>query len=372
MHYTVIHFQSYLCKLRHNSLSSIRSLILGLLCFVAAKSYGQDPRFSQFYVAPMYFNPALAGTYDGSFRTSAIYRDQWTGALNNSLSTFLVSGDVSFDINGRRSKEPDKFSGGLAFYSDRVATFDLNTNSISLYGAYHKVLNERDRHILSGGLQFGMTQRSINYEDLQFGDQFNGLDGYTLSTGENLPANNLGHFDFGLGINYAIAPVGGTQFYAGIGIFHLNGANISFYRQDNRVDPDLQRESILLQRFTAQVGMSVPTSQLLAVQPRVLYMKQGQHTEIDLGTNLRYKLNQFDDVYLHFGPWLRVVQNEDNLGLESFVLSAAYEKGSFIFGFSYDHNYNDLTGSRSGLNAFEFSVTFIGDHNNDTDICPKF
>lgn len=348
------------------------ALLVPLLCLGVVRLSAQDPHFSQFYAAPLMVNPALAGTYEGTFRAGAIYRDQWTSAIDDPLSTFLVSGDVTFDIASETQRVPDKFAVGLSFYSDQVSTYDLNTNQISLYSAYHKVLNERKRHYLGAGIQVGMMQRSINYEDLTFGDQFNMLDGYTLGTSEILPANNLGHFDLGLGVNYSIAPLKGTQYYFGAGIFHVTGANISFYASDDRVDDDLERESVLHSRITAQAGMSMYTTPLLQFQPRLMYMGQGPHTELNLGANFRYKVEKADAQYLHFGPWIRVTDNALGWGMESLVLAAAYETGSLILGFSYDHNLRDIVTDRLGLNAFEISVTFIGDHENDTDICPKF
>ena len=347
------------------------SLIL-TIGFMPSKLEAQDPHFSQFYTAPLVFNPALAGTYEGTFRASAIYRDQWTSALADPLSTMMVTGDVSFDIASKTKKVPDKFAAGISFYSDRVSTFDLNTNQISLYGAYHKVLDERTRQYISGGIQVGMIQRSINYEDLRFGDQFNSIDGYTLATGEILPANNLGHFDMGLGINYSRSPKGGTQFYLGAALFHVSGTNISFYRNDIRVDDNLVRSNNLNRKITAQAGMSQYISRNMEFQPRVLYMNQGPHSMVNVGSNFRFRLESTDNTFLHFGPWLRGATNLDGFGVESLVMALAYEKGNFILGFSYDHSYDDIITDRTGLNAFEISLTFIGEHDNDSNICPKF
>jgi len=62
--------------------------ILTLTLILAAISYSndlkaQDPHFSQFYAAPLYLNPALAGTSAGNYRVGVNYRDQWRGALDN-------------------------------------------------------------------------------------------------------------------------------------------------------------------------------------------------------------------------------------------------------------------------------------------------
>lgn len=347
-------------------------LLAGLSCGVVLSVQAQDPHFSQFFSAPLITNPALAGTYDGSFRAGAIYRDQWLSALDDPIRTFLVSGDVTFEVGADTKRVPDKFSAGLSFYNDRVGTFDLNTNQISLYSAYHKVLNERKRHYLGAGLQVGMMQRNVNYEDLTFGDMFNSLDGYTLPSGEILPPNNFGHFDLGIGINYSIAPLKGNRYFFGVGLHHVTGSNVSFYATDNRADDNLKRESSLHQRIAFNAGMSSEVTKFLRFEPRVLYMVQGPHNEVNVGANIRWRVPAADDKYLHFGPYIRATENVSGWGMQSLILAAAYEKGSFILGMSYDQNLRDLVTDRLGLNALEVSITFIGDHNNDTDICPKF
>jgi hypothetical protein len=43
----------------------------------------QDPHFSVFYGVPIGINPAYTGNFNGNFRVSAQYRDQWNSILSN-------------------------------------------------------------------------------------------------------------------------------------------------------------------------------------------------------------------------------------------------------------------------------------------------
>ena len=215
-------------------------------------------------------------------------------------------------------------------------------------------------------------QKSINYEDLFFQDQFNSIDGFNLPTGELLPANNFAFIDFSVGLNYAIEPSKGRSYFAGLSYAHLTTPNVSFYRADETPNPTLVRENALFAKLTGYAGMSMTTSERLQVQPRILFLSQGPHTEVSLGTNFKYKLDDYGEKYIHFGPWMRTVGNEAGFGVESIVASVGIELKNILFGISYDHNLGDLISDRKGLNALEISITFLGEVENNDGFCPTF
>lgn len=346
-------------------------LVFTAICVLPFASYGQDPHFSQFYASPLNLNPALAGTSAGNYRVSVNYRDQWRGALDNPLKTFGASGDLKYLLNDRQSR-PDIASGGFMFFSDQVGDFDLNTNQIALVGAYHKSLSQFYDNYLGIGVQFGLTQKSINYEDLFFQDQFNAIDGFDLQTGELLPANNFAFLDFAVGLNYSIAPQKGRQYYAGLSYAHLSTPNISFYKVDESPNPDLVKENALHAKLTGYVGASMQVTEALEVQPRALFLSQGPHMEVNLGSNFRYKFVKKESTYVHFGPWLRFAKNDEGVGVESIVFSVGYEIKNFMLGISYDHSVSDLVTDRSGLNALEISISYLGEVDNNDGFCPTF
>jgi len=140
----------------------------------------QDVQFSQFYANPVYLNPALTGSHSGTYRVMANYRDQWRGTIEQPFTTISASGDLKFELpnGGSYQKGTDRVAVGVQFYSDRVGVVEYNTNHLSLTGAYHKKVG--DAQYLSGGLQFGIGQRGINYANLNLGDEFDGATGYNL------------------------------------------------------------------------------------------------------------------------------------------------------------------------------------------------
>lgn len=343
-----------------------------LLSFVSvSKGSGQDAHFSQFYASPLTLNPALAGTAAGTYRVAVNYRDQWRGALDNPLRTFSFAGDLNFAVSEDKNN-PDLVGMGFLFYSDRVDQFDLNTNQVALIGSFHKSLDQRDRKYIGIGLQMGLSQKSINYEDLTFQDQFNAIDGFTLPSGELLPQNSLAYADFAVGLNYHAANSEKTKYDIGVSYAHFNGPNVSFYRNDINPNPDLITENVLNSKLTAHFSASFRRGQKLDIQPRLLMLNQGPDTEINVGNNFKFMLDDRGTKYLHMGPWIRAVNNIDGFGLESIVAAVGLELNGMIIGVSYDHSLGDLLTDRVGLNALEISITFIGEHENEDNFCPTF
>ncbi|MCB0690755.1 MAG: PorP/SprF family type IX secretion system membrane protein [Saprospiraceae bacterium] len=343
-------------------------VFLGLSMTIGA----QDPHFSQFFASPSTLNPAYVGTFSGSYRISSIYREQWRSALEDPLTTFIAAGDVKFPLGEVRNTNPDIVGAGIMFFSDQVSTFDLNTTQIALTGSYHKSLDNKSKKYLSLGFQGGILRRSINYEDLTFQDQWNAINDYSFPTNEYLPQNNFAIGDFAVGINYFSQPSKRSSFMLGAGLFHVASPNISFYKYDQSSNVDFIKESAYNKKWTAYASYSIQTSEIFRIDPRVLLLSQGQHTEIDLGTNFRYYFYSTDATYLNIGPWVRGVKNDDGFGLESIIASVGIEMSGLQFAFSYDYNIGKLSADRINMNAFEISISYIGNYDNESEICPQF
>jgi type IX secretion system PorP/SprF family membrane protein len=334
--------------------------------------FGQDAHFSQFYASPQTLNPALSGAYDGTFRISTVYRDQWFSALDNSLRTFVANGDAKFKLNYNRSKNPDIIGVGITFFSDRVGTFDFNTNQIVLSTAFHKSLNKKNNQYLGIGIQGGIFQKSLNYEDILFQDQFNAIDAFNGETSEIFPTNNRGYLDLAVGLNYSVQPRKGLGLNIGLGVFHVNEPNLSFYNENTVVDPNISKFDTLHRKYSFHSSMTLATSERIYLEPRVNALFQGEHSEINVGSNLRYKADPQRTQYIHFGLHLRGVNNFDGFGLESLIGMVGYERNNFILGVSYDQTLSKLIKDRRSLSSLEVSVIYIGEYHNDDNFCPQF
>ncbi len=327
--------------------------------------FAQDKHFSQFYASPILINPALSGAFDGKYRVGVIYRDQWRGALDNPFVTFAASLDLRFDI-GKRRVFRDAVSGGIAFFTDRVGGIDFNTNQMALVGAYHKALDRRSTQYLSAGIKFGLTQRNLNFDQLSFQDQFNGLDGFTNPTGEELENNNYSYSDMATGIYYTVTPERQTSYYAGLALHHFNVPNASFYRSEDDPKETLYMKSVL------HLGARLPIGRNKQIFPRVLMMLQGPHLQLDAGLNLRMALSDFNSMAIHAGAWLRPVKNDKSMNLDAVIAMVGVEFSNILFGLSYDSNINSIANYGKMHGAFEFSIMYLGEYENETILCPTF
>jgi len=350
----------------------LKNLYLALILLVFSIDLAaQDVSFTQFFAMPYQINPALTGTIDGKYRIGMIYKDQWRGGVDNPYTTTAIGGEVRFDVNPAEKRNPDRAGIGIFFMNDQVNTFSLNTSQIAISGAYHKSLGKDGNQFLGAGAQISIFQRNIGYDNLNFGDEFNELDGFDQTSAEILPPNNLGFVDISLGFTYLIKPRKSTSVLAGAALHHLTSPNASFFEGQENLNPAIDPNSLLLQRIVAHVSVDQKLSEFLHIQPRVLYQQQGYNKEVRIGTNLQYftegNLNAF-----HFGAWLSAVDNVDGFSMNYFSPLVGFQLKSFLIGFSYDINIRQTFGDTRGLDAFELTFRFNGDYYNDDGFCPEF
>jgi type IX secretion system PorP/SprF family membrane protein len=344
----------------------MRILLLFCLYFVCmAHLFAQDKHFTQFYASPISLNPALTGAMDGKMRANVIYRDQWRRVLDRPYTT--TGGSVDFRFNElSRTIRNDAVGIGLQFFNDRVGDVDFTTNQIALSGAYHKSLDASTNSFLSLGAQLSLEQRLVNYGELTFQDQFNGSDGFTGSTGEQLPNDNITFSDLSVGINYSASPSKNSLFFVGGAMHHIMRPAVSFFPAEKG------GTSRLFARYSAQVGGQIPIG-TMSFSPRILASLQGPHIEANAGANLRFALTETGRTAMHVGLWGRPVRYEaKNWGFDAIVPMLGLELDKLLFGLSYDVNLRDATIYRKGQGAFELSVTYYGDYENETILCPKF
>jgi type IX secretion system PorP/SprF family membrane protein len=340
------------------------------LGFLSFSTKSQDRLFSQFYASPMTLNPALTGAFEGRFRVSAIYRDQWRSVMENAYSTFSSALDIKWQMGKKTAKYQDNAAVGLLFFSDKAGPLEFSTTQIAISAAYHKALDIRNTQILSIGFQGGIAQRNVNYADITFDDQFNGTTGYTDPTKERFPENNFAYADYSVGLNYVYSPRSSRfRVFAGGAMHHFFTPSVSFYKRE---DQDSQYEDNKLDtRYSAQLSMQMPVSKGVQFLPRAIFDKQGEHMKLDAGANVRFNTSEYKNVAMHLGAYLRPVSNEeDGINLDAMVALLGIEFNNVLIGLSYDLNISGF--NNPSRKTFEISVAYLGEYEDDLILCPKF
>ena len=104
----------------------MKKLLFTICILCALVGDAQDIHFSQFNVAPMVYNPALAGGFDGDIRFIGNQRTQWR-SVTAPYSTIGVSADFNH-------KNQPLMGSAFSIYQDRAGDSKLNT--IAVNGAF--------------------------------------------------------------------------------------------------------------------------------------------------------------------------------------------------------------------------------------------
>jgi len=132
-----------------------------LLFITVAKTVAQtDPHFTQQYTFPMYVNPALAGSSDGDYRVSGIFRNQWS-SISNPYRTIGLSFDARTNKNvalGVNALNQSAGDGGFNYF----------TTSFSFAYTGVKFGNNLSQHIVMA-IQGGLINRRVNTSKFKWG-----------------------------------------------------------------------------------------------------------------------------------------------------------------------------------------------------------
>jgi type IX secretion system PorP/SprF family membrane protein len=326
------------------------NFLILILLFCIQVCEAQDPRFSQFYIAPDQLNPALGVVYDGKARFIANYRNQWSSILQDVPFRTMAA---HFDI--RQAIGKDYMSLGFNVLKDEAGSSKLNRTKGSINLAYMKYLGgtkDKDFYLVAGA-QAGVGQHHIAWDNLWFSEQYNSskdIIDYKVSTGEveNRKSNIYPDFNAGL-LWYLLAEE--YSFYFGAAMYHINQPNISLFEGNS--EP-------LSRRYVGHLGGEIKMNKQLSLLPAAAVSIQGPSTEGNIGANFRYSTNERNELAMRLGAWAHLAEKEENgMGLEAVTLSTMLEMNTWTLGLSYDINTSGLNPATNYRGAFEASFIYI-------------
>ena len=333
-------------------------IVVFAIQFSATKTEAQDPRFSQFYAAPVLVNPAMTGVFEGRWRVNAIYRDQW-GSILGSVPFRTVG--VSYDMRYRVVKN-DYFAFGMSALRDEVGDGHFIQNRAYLNFSYLKQVSGSrtgtSQYLVAGG-QVGGGQNQVEFNNFWFSEQFDlSIGGFPNTSLDSRESSLIGaaqnsdiFLDFNAGLLYYAVLGSNTSFYAGAAIHHLNNPEISFIENN--------AESIN-NRIVAHLGGELGFNEQLSILPAAIFMKQGVLTSWTTGANIRYQGNDRNEVGLRMGLWPHFSSTPTSrFYFESVAFTAILEMERFNFGVSYDITVSDLQEANNSRGGFELSLIYV-------------
>ena len=330
-----------------------------LLTAYATVSVAQDIHFSQFYTDAIRLQPAATGNFAGSYRVGLNAKSQWetVAAPYRTISAFA---DFGLLKRQKRKSGADWLGLGLNVLHDYAGDGNLSMTEVRGSTAFHQSFTPQ--FYVSLGAAAAYTQRSIDYDKLLFGSQWNdvGFDNSIISQ-ENFSGDRASYFDVSGGGMFSYHQNGIFDVYGGFSALHINRPKFSFFGSEN------ERLGV---RYIANLGGSVRVSQF-SIEPALFVSRQKRASELVLGSNVawvwddgnRYKAA----TKLYVGTWYRYA--------DAVVLLGGVAFRSYRFLVSYDINVSALQVASQRRGGFEVSLVHVGGSGKEASVeiyCPRF
>lgn len=292
-----------------------------LLILISSVARGQDPEFAQYYAAPLYLNPAFAGT-TMDHRFIANYRNQWPN-----IALGYVTSAFSYDYNLYH------YNSGIGFLAtmDKAGTAGMKSAQANFIYSYR--VNIARKWVIASGLNFGYGFKSIDYNKLVFGDQLQfDADGIAPSDDPSLYNMGTAHFfDFKAGMLAY-----NQSFWLGFTMSHLNNPNQSLVND----------QAPLPVKTTIHGGVRIPLysgmrkkDRISVLSPSFVYKRQGNFDQLDVGAYFLYEP-------VTIGLWYRGIplkQNVmDHMSRDAVVVILGFQFEKVEVAYSYDFTVSEL------------------------------
>lgn len=166
----------------------------------AGVAQAQDIHFSQYNASPLALNPALTGVNGCDWRAGLAYRNQWA-----SVTTPYVTYEAFFDMPLIKDiGGASQLSGGLLLFNDVSGDGNLTNLQAMASVAYNLGLGGSQDNVLSIGLQGGLMNKSLDWQELNWGTMWDGDEfDPTIDPGEPLGEDAFAKFDMNAGLAFS-------------------------------------------------------------------------------------------------------------------------------------------------------------------------
>jgi type IX secretion system PorP/SprF family membrane protein len=310
----------------------------------------QDYHFSQFFAAPITYNPSTAGAFESDFRAMLNYRNQY-GAIANPYQTFAFAADAGIKLT-KEAYDRNFLGVGLSVINDNAGVGGFNNFIISGSGSYAIDLGGTDAnpHYLALGLQFGYNQRSLDLNAFSWETQWTGVSfNQSIASGESATGQfSEGNFTLGGGVSWFKSFGDASRLLVGGAVLHANAPQVDI----------LGSNEALMRKYVGHASMViVPNNDAVTLLPNAFVMFQGPNRIIDIGSEIEFRLwerTDFTDfrnnLSLNLGAYYRV---QDAI---YFIARANYY--DFSLGISYDFTASQLAENNNGRGGVELVLSY--------------
>ncbi|MGB1315520.1 MAG: PorP/SprF family type IX secretion system membrane protein [Chitinophagales bacterium] len=329
-----------------------RIFILFSFVFIGLSLTAQDVHFSQYYASPLTLNPALTGKFNGLYRVTAIYRDQWRNIQQQKSNTFMTpSLSVDFSLLKDKLKNSALGVGAVVTY-DKVGAF--NTIDVGANVAYHLGLDKKGKVHIALGFQGLYSNRRLD-PDFKFEDEIVG--NLTTSPDDNLNTDAKHVFDLGAGM-LVDAQIGkATTLYGGYSANHILTPKDDFI--DNPTGASDYKTPL---RHVVHVGAEIEIKKTMII-PGLLFQTTANTNEINFGVTAGYKIIEKPkkNTSVFLGAWYRLNEGgaliaKAGIDFENFRITGAYDIG--LAGMGKDSK--SATNVNRLPSAFEIGISYFG------------
>lgn len=303
-------------------------------------SFAQDIHYSQMYSTPLYVNPAFTGNHQCDYRAGVNYRQQ-AASFTVPFTTYTAWGDTKVTPSFLRNR--GWIGLGANFYYDNAGNGDLTKVQGMFYTAYSQGFNADNSLYGSLGVGIGVTNRSVNKENLIYGDQWRdailGFD-QTITSADitNMTTPSIFYLDFNLGLLLHHYVNDKWLYEFGGSISHINRPRETFFGQsgyNNRVG----------MKYIVHGSAQHILSEKLLLKPEAYFIAHEGIQETILGSNLVYGAV---DIRLVGGLWYRWGRD--------IIPALGVEYSGFTLLFTYDINVSEQRLASNYEGGFEFSL----------------
>lgn len=319
-----------------------RILIIILLLINAYMLNAQDINFSQFYEMPLLRNPALAGLYDGDYRVTGAYRNQWA-----SVTTPYVSQGLGLEGKMAVNENSDNyFAFGIQMTNDMAGDSKMGRTQALPVFTFHKSLSSERNTYLSLGFIGGFVQQRFDPTNLKFDDQFvNGAYSELNPTRQTFTNTNLTYFDGSVGMCFSDETDKKVMYYLGASYFHFNQPKVAFAKSS---DIRLNKKIML------NGGISFPMTDYNRLLFYVDYFTQGGNKQTQGGLMYRMNLTQDDEegvgTLFSIGSFIR--------WNDAIIPMVKFNVNRVGVGFTYDVNVSKLKAASESRGGFEVTMSY--------------